>query len=118
VQDEFEDVGVAAARHGLEEVAGNDVASVLYAGFPQDCARSADHMRLVENGPKDTGMASKQIRKECAIAATDIDDAFELSEVVGRQRSISETLRAFSHCQIEERAFLCMVARYAQTSMP
>jgi hypothetical protein len=74
VNHALEQVGVAAFRHGREEIAGNEACPPSQAGFRNKPARAFGDIVAIEDDAAQIRMRRQQRGHEPALAAADVDD--------------------------------------------
>ena len=102
VQDEFEEVKIAAGRHFLREVAA-DQSDAIAEPRDEFAFRSiSDHRRKIEQDALGRRIAFQDGSKERAVPAADIDNAGEPAELVVPEHRCIGNGREVGHCLAEQ----------------
>ena len=105
VYDATEDVSVAIGRHGLKEIASDNLAARRnLRGTERLC--TGDHIRQVVEHPTHLWDCREDPREERAMTAAHVDDSFEAREVVCGENSRQSPHRSRRHRVIEYRSIL------------
>jgi hypothetical protein len=105
VYDATEDVSVAIGRHGLKEIASDNLAARRdLRGTERLC--TGDHIRQVVEHPTQLWDCREDPSEERAMTAAHVDDSFEAREVVCGENCRQSLRRSRRHRVIEYRSIL------------
>jgi hypothetical protein len=108
VQNELEDIEIAAGRDRFEEVATHDLAPVSDAGLLEQALRRRNHLRHVEQNAAHIRVGLQHTRHHRAASTADIHQLADTPKAVGRENSFQRGGRICSHEGIERRRSIRM----------
>ena len=109
MQDVFKEICVCPGRDVLKEASCSDQRTAGNASIGEDTLSLRDNVRQIQNCPRYTLVPSENTGQEGSVAATDVDDVSEATEVIGRQKRPNAPDSVFAHRSIKYRGFLRML---------